>query len=183
MVFMIERLDAFSTEVRLALGKLSASAMTVLALITSLLVGALSSYVVYQRYLHPLGRFPGPFWASLTGLWKIRVLLTGDMPAQLCKLHEKYGNIIRIGPNELSFNTETALNDIYKAGRVMEKGPLYDGFTSFKPNVFGLREEDVRESPYERKNWLTDGTEARFPKTPDGPQLFQDRTQDHGSHL
>jgi hypothetical protein len=59
-------------------------------------------------------------------------------------LHERYGNIVRIGPNELGFNDGEAITDIYKVGRVMEKGPFYDGFVGFQPNVFSLRDESVR---------------------------------------
>jgi hypothetical protein len=25
--------------------------------------------IVYYRYFHPLSRFPGPFWGSVTRLW------------------------------------------------------------------------------------------------------------------
>ena len=27
------------------------------------------SYILYQRYFHPLAFIPGPFWASLSRLW------------------------------------------------------------------------------------------------------------------
>ena len=102
-------------------------------------------YVLYQRLFHPLSRYPGPFWASLTDLYKVHFLCTGCLPALFLQLHEKHGDVVRIGPNELTFRDAAALSDIYKAGRVMEKGPMYDGFTSFKPNVFGLRDENVSQ--------------------------------------
>lgn len=25
--------------------------------------------IVYYRYIHPLSKFPGPFWGSVTRLW------------------------------------------------------------------------------------------------------------------
>lgn len=102
-------------------------------------------YVLYQRFLHPLSRYPGPFLASLTDLYKVYLLYTGRLPALLLQLHEKHGDVIRIGPDELTFSNAAALLDIYKAGRIIEKGPMYDGFTSFKPNVFGLRDENVSQ--------------------------------------
>lgn len=123
---------------------LSAQDTNISVLVVSLLVGGILSYVFYQQWLHPLSRFPGPFWASLTDVWKVHILRTGTMPAQMRSLHERYGDVVRIGPNELSFNHPSAVDEIYKVGRAMEKGPLYEGFTSFKPNVFGLRDEDVR---------------------------------------
>ena len=104
---------------------------------------ALFFYVLYQRFFHPLSRYPGPLWASLTDFYKLRVLCTGCSPALLLQLHAKYGNVVRIGPNELTFNDAAAVADIYKAGRIMEKGPMYEGFTAFKPTVFTLRDENV----------------------------------------
>ena len=102
------------------------------------------TYAIYQCFFHPLSHFPGPFLGKLTDLWKLNTHRTGSMPALLCDLHVKYGNVVRIGPNELSFDSVKAVEDIYKMGRAMEKGPLYDGFTAFRPNIFGLRNEDVR---------------------------------------
>jgi len=40
-------------------------------------------------------------------------LFRGDLPYAVCELHEKYGPIVRISPNELSYITEDAWNDIY----------------------------------------------------------------------
>jgi hypothetical protein len=40
-------------------------------------------------------------------------LFRGRLPFKVAELHEKYGPIIRIGPNELSYITEDAWNDIY----------------------------------------------------------------------
>jgi hypothetical protein len=40
-------------------------------------------------------------------------LFRGDLPYAICKLHEKYGPVVRISPNELSYITDDAWNDIY----------------------------------------------------------------------
>jgi hypothetical protein len=49
-------------------------------------------------------------------------LFRGILPFKVAELHEKYGSIIRTGPNELSYITEDAWNDIY--GRVPGKPQL-----------------------------------------------------------
>jgi hypothetical protein len=49
-------------------------------------------------------------------------LSRGTLPFKVAELHEKYGPIIRIGPNELSYITEGAWNDIY--GKVPGKPQL-----------------------------------------------------------
>lgn len=46
---------------------------------------------VYNRYLHPLSRFPGPFWSSITDLYKLSVLSSSDVSGLARKLHEQYG--------------------------------------------------------------------------------------------
>lgn len=102
--------------------------------------------LVYNRWLHPLSKFPGPYLASHTDLFRLYHLWTGHMPETLVKLHEKYGPVVRYAPNELSFQTPNAIDPIYKNGRKTIKTDFYDGFTTFYPNVFGTRDEEVRFS-------------------------------------
>lgn len=48
------------------------------------------------------------------------------------KLHQKYGNIVRYGPNAVSFNTATALKDIYGHGKNFRKSDFYLAFPAVK---------------------------------------------------
>lgn len=41
------------------------------------------------------------------------------------RLHEQYGDFVRIGPMELSIVEPTAFRDIYANSSPYEKGPLY----------------------------------------------------------
>ena len=100
-------------------------------------------YVVYYRLLHPLARYPGPFLASITNLWKVYQLSTLHLPEILVQLHEKHGDVVRVGPNDLSFQTNSAYGQIYKGGRSLPKTSFYDGFTTFNPNLFGTQDEEV----------------------------------------
>ena len=45
----------------------------------------------YNRYLHPLRDFPGPFWGSLTDFYKLFIISRMDAHTRGLKLHEKYG--------------------------------------------------------------------------------------------
>lgn len=49
-------------------------------------------------------------------------LFRGELPYRLAELHEKYGPMIRIAPNQLSYITEDAWNDIY--GKIPGKPQL-----------------------------------------------------------
>jgi hypothetical protein len=100
-------------------------------------------YVVYYRYLHPLAKYPGPPLASVTNLWKTYHLWNLHLPHTLVRLHEQYGDVVRVGPNDLSFRNPDAVNTIYKAGRQLQKTSFYDGFTTFNPNLFGTQDEEV----------------------------------------
>ncbi|KAL2816661.1 cytochrome P450 [Aspergillus granulosus] len=105
-----------------------------------LLAGTLS-YVTYQRCLHPLAKHPGPFLASLTDLWQVHQFLSLKQPYNLTKLHERYGPIVRYGPDKLSITQESAIPIIYqKSGRSMPKTEFYDAYGAAHPNVFGMRD-------------------------------------------
>lgn len=104
----------------------------------------LAVYIAYYRCIHPLSKYPGPFLASFTNLWKAYHLYKLHMPEDLQRLHEVYGDVVRVGPNDLSFNSPAAVAPIYKAGRSMPKTRFYDGFTTFNPNLFGTIHEKVR---------------------------------------
>ncbi|KAJ9663192.1 hypothetical protein H2198_000953 [Neophaeococcomyces mojaviensis] len=100
------------------------------------------SYVVYQRYFHPLAKYPGPFLASITDLWQVYQFMTLKQPYTLTELHEKYGSFVRYGPDKLSTTCEDAVALIYqKGGRSMPKTEFYDAYGAAHPNVFGMRDE------------------------------------------
>lgn len=51
------------------------------------------SQIVYYRFFHPLSKFPGPFWASVTRLWIAYYNLRGDEYLVEHELHKTYGRI------------------------------------------------------------------------------------------
>lgn len=109
-------------------------------------------YVVYQRYLHPLAKYPGPFLASVTDLWQAHQFFTLQQPYNLTKLHEKYGPVVRYGPDKLSVTYESAVPIIYqKSARSMPKTEFYDAYGAAHPNVFGMRDEIVSRTWLEIK--------------------------------
>ena len=62
-------------------------------------LGTAISICIYRIYLHPLKRFPGPFWAKVSTLWKMKVIYSTDyrQAVVLDDLHRQYGDIVRIG--------------------------------------------------------------------------------------
>ncbi|KAF6838529.1 cytochrome P450, partial [Colletotrichum musicola] len=59
--------------------------------------------VIYSVYFGPLSRFPGPKLRAFTNLFEIRSIVSGTDNIDRVALHKKYGPIVRVGPNVLSF--------------------------------------------------------------------------------
>lgn len=69
--------------------------------------------IIYNLFFHPLRHFPGPKAAAATPFPFVRRLLDGRMPQWTTKLHLKYGDVVRVHPDELSFTGASAFQDIY----------------------------------------------------------------------
>ncbi|KAL8386845.1 hypothetical protein RB595_010347 [Gaeumannomyces hyphopodioides] len=78
-------------------------------------VGALTTAakLVYNFFLHPARRFPGPLLARCTRAYCRYYRSTGQLENKREELHEKYGDVLVIAPDELSFSGSRALGDIY----------------------------------------------------------------------
>lgn len=71
------------------------------------------AYLVSNRFNHGLQKYPGPFLASLTDWWRF-VDVWGRRPdITPIKLHRQHGDVVRLGPNALSFADPKALKTIY----------------------------------------------------------------------
>ncbi|KAK9311440.1 cytochrome P450 [Lipomyces starkeyi] len=79
--------------------------------------------LVYNIFLHPLKRYPGPLCAAATTWWKtyIEVYTQQSMTDVLEYLHARYGDVVRTGPNELHFSNPAAYNDIYNSSARWDK--------------------------------------------------------------
>lgn len=87
---------------------------------------------IYRRFFHPLRKFPGPFLASWTDAYMAYFAWRGDRYMQLYKLHQKYGPVVRTGPNHLSFSSASALKTIYGYKSNVRKGKFYTAFPANK---------------------------------------------------
>lgn len=118
---------------------------------------ALSTYVlgvsVYRLTLHPLAKYPGPFLAKITDIHLAYHAWKGDRHLEFWRCHEKYGEsndsklktaglqlpgpYVRMGPNTLSSNTNTALKTIYGFNANVRKADFYSAFPVNK-NTFNV---------------------------------------------
>ncbi|GFF57341.1 toxin biosynthesis cytochrome P450 monooxygenase, putative [Aspergillus udagawae] len=66
----------------------------------------------YNLYLHPLQSYPGP-WLAHASRWHYSYYLKiGILPQKTRQWHDRYGSCVRIAPDELSYNTAEAWEDI-----------------------------------------------------------------------
>lgn len=73
----------------------------------------LVAYLLRNHFHHGLQKYPGPILASLTDWWRFFDVLGRRPDITQNKLHRKYGDIVRLGPNVLSFASPSALKSIY----------------------------------------------------------------------
>ncbi|OBT82403.1 hypothetical protein VE02_08402 [Pseudogymnoascus sp. 03VT05] len=99
-----------------------------------LIVVYYTGLAIYRLYIHPLANYPGPTLWAISSIPGIRSLLNGRISFDYKELHDKYGPVVRVSPDELSFNTVEAWEDIYghrvgkHAGRPnMDKDPIHVG--------------------------------------------------------
>lgn len=108
------------------------------------LVSAIVIRATYKRYASPLRRYPGPFLASFSRLWKFKSTWGGQTHLEHIELHRKYGPVVRIGPNEVSIASPEAARTLLSAGKRFFKTPFYAVFPPPEnPDIFTEIREDV----------------------------------------
>lgn len=111
------------------------------------LLGAGLTYVlsitIYRIFFHPLSKYPGPVLAKLTNAYQLYHAYKGDRHLEFWRLHQKYGPIVRFGPNAVSFNSNTALKDIYGFKTNVRKAEFYDAFAHPVANTHNTRDKTL----------------------------------------
>ncbi|KAL9567270.1 hypothetical protein ACKAV7_008512 [Fusarium commune] len=121
-----------------------------LLLYGALLTGLALFYLIRLTFRAGLRDIPGPWLARYTALYRLSLVYRGDSPRQYELLHEKYGPIVRTGPNHVSTSDPAMIPVIYGIGKNFQKietpfyttmSLMYQGrrmdsmFTERKPNV------------------------------------------------
>ncbi|KAF8488119.1 cytochrome P450 [Gautieria morchelliformis] len=96
--------------------------------------------VFYLLYLHPLSNVPGPKLAAVTDLWKTHAVFRNKFASMLCHEHARHGDIVRIGPNEVSIVAPEEVSTIYGQKSEYLKGPFYDAWSFFGKGHFSDRD-------------------------------------------
>jgi hypothetical protein len=117
----------------------------------SFLLGMTSSILIYRGFFHRLNRFPGPFVARLSNVYASWLAIKEEhMYLEVQKLHRKYGDIVRIGPQELSIATPSAFRILHANNSPISKGPFYN---VARPWVNLLADRNKKSHAHRRKTW------------------------------
>ncbi|KAK7950942.1 cytochrome P450 monooxygenase [Apiospora aurea] len=80
--------------------------------------------VAYQ--LSPLRKYRGPILAGWTKAWRFCLALSGQHAPTIKKLHEKYGPVIRTGPNLLELDIPSLIRTVYSTDGKWKKSNFYN---------------------------------------------------------
>jgi cytochrome P450 len=97
--------------------------------------------VLYQTRLHPLAPYPGPSLAKLSNLYSVVHAFRSDRHEELYRLHQRYGRIVRIGPQRVSILDVQALQSIYGFQANVQKAEWYSRF--FGLSIFNAVDRKV----------------------------------------
>ena len=99
-------------------------------------------------YQNGLNRFPGPLAARFSQLWLLLNTRRGQHHQTVIKLHQKYGNVVRLGPNYVSLADPADIKVVYGFSKRLNKSQFYAPFTPYgvQSNVFAVIDDRIHEA-------------------------------------
>ncbi|KAK8036374.1 hypothetical protein PG991_001511 [Apiospora marii] len=152
------------------------------------LVLFIATYVcwsVVSQHRSPLRRFPGPFLAKWSNLWRFYHTLRGDMHLVNLRAHRKYGPVVRTGPNNLDLDLPGLVRTVYSSDGRWSKTDFYtpasnlmDGCIVY--NLFSLRDpaEHARQKRPVAKHYSLAGVLMLEPRVDETIRLLCRRLEE-----
>lgn len=86
--------------------------------------------IIYPFFLNPLSEIPGPVLYKITSLFTLNDHRVERRIIKANGLHEKYGSVVQISPNEISLSTLDSMKKIYIKDN-LPKSSFYAQFQNF----------------------------------------------------
>ncbi|POR32440.1 Putative benzoate 4-monooxygenase cytochrome p450 [Tolypocladium paradoxum] len=83
---------------------------------------------IHRLLFHPLRSHPGPLLAKLTSFYNTFHIIRMDEARNLHNLHEKYGPVVRYGPNHVSIRSPDGVRMLYTNSTYTRKADSYLAF-------------------------------------------------------
>lgn len=111
--------------------------------------------LLYNLFLHPLRNIPGPPLAKVSRLWARVGNFHGCKSERVHAAHQKYGSVVRVGPNEISFADPAAVREIYTNDVFVKEETFYRAKRIFHENhMFSFRDPEAHK---QRRKLLSRG--------------------------
>ncbi|KIK50957.1 hypothetical protein GYMLUDRAFT_234401 [Collybiopsis luxurians FD-317 M1] len=68
---------------------------------------------IYNIFFHPLSAIPGPWYAAISDFWLTIHVVRLEQCKVVHSLFEKYGPVVRVGPNKVFFNDLSSTKNVY----------------------------------------------------------------------
>lgn len=110
------------------------------------------TWITYNLFFHSLASFPGPKLHAATPFPLFRSIIQGTLPRDVQKLHEQYGDAVRIAPNEITFTNLDAQREIFGIRPGKPQRPKDQRYVSVGPNDTPsiLRTDDLTHARFRR---------------------------------
>jgi cytochrome P450 len=118
------------------------------------IIALVGSYAIYNIFFHPLRQYPGPWYTKSSRLWFIVKVFRGTVVYDIKQLHDKYGDIVRVAPNELSYTNPDAWQEVYgRNNRDVGKLAIFKKDPTFYSGVFAEANfyADIEGEPYKKQ--------------------------------
>ncbi len=110
----------------------------------------ISSIAIYRLYFHRLRAFPGPRLAALSKLWHVYMCRDSRGHHVLEDLYQRYGPMVRTGPNEITLFHSSAYETMDSAKNRNKRSDWYD---LLYPRISSIFTRDRAVHDARRKVW------------------------------
>lgn len=129
------------------------SLSSVIPLLASLSIAYLLAKAIYNVYFHPLASFPGPRITAVTKLYGMYYDMIKDdhggrWSRKIYELHQQYGPIVRIEPNEVHILDSGFYHSLYNFDPELEKKDSHIQNLQFTPTTAAHRVRRKAFDPY-----------------------------------
>ncbi|KIW06087.1 uncharacterized protein PV09_03258 [Verruconis gallopava] len=119
----------------------------ILATLAVVYIGVLLLQALARAFTSPLRHVPGPSWSRFTRLPLKKAIVSGRRIFFIDDLHRKYGDVVRIAPDEVSVADVDGFKKIHSVSSKFVKDGWYEELTIFpRQSVFTMQNKELHSA-------------------------------------